>query len=94
MEVDHRVKLMKHLTSNTSKVCLTADACSSKIYKGYMEVTGHWVDDSWNMRSAILDFCRFPTPHTGDATCTFFGRGGPVVVLVILGEIHQQGPCH
>lgn len=36
-----------------------------------MVVTGHWVEDGWKMRSAILDFRRFPTPHTGEATCHF-----------------------
>lgn len=71
MESGHRAKVVKHFTSNTSIVSFTAGVWSSTIYKGYMVVTVHWVEDGWKMRSAIFDFRRFPTPHTGEATCNF-----------------------
>lgn len=27
----------------------------------------HWIDPKWQLRSMVLEFCRFPTKHTGDA---------------------------
>ena len=53
------------------KISLTADCWLSKIYNGYMIVTGHWIDVNWNMYSMTLEFKRFHTPHTGDAVRDF-----------------------
>lgn len=59
------------LQKRSTRVSLTADAWSSRIYHGYMVVTGHWIDESWTMRATVLEFKRFITPHTGDAVCHF-----------------------
>lgn len=34
-------------------------------------MTGHWVDGTWIMRCAVLEFKRFFTPHTGEAAAAF-----------------------
>lgn len=34
-----------------------------------MVVTVSWINENWNMKSTLLDFRRFRTPHTGDETC-------------------------
>jgi len=45
------------------KFSLTTDAWSSRVYKGYMVITAHWVDSNWCLKGCLLDFFRFPTPH-------------------------------
>ena len=55
----------------SGKVSIKPDAWSSRMYKGYMVVTAHWIDSSWNLQSAVIDFNRFLTSHTGDAACKF-----------------------
>lgn len=60
---------MKHVFSNVSSVSLKADAWSSRFYEGYMCVTINWIDVDWYLKIILLDFKRFHTPHTSDATC-------------------------
>lgn len=50
------------------KISLTADSWSSAVHRGYMVVTGHWIDDNWNLYSVSLDLRRFYAPHTADAS--------------------------
>lgn len=61
-------------TQMKGKISLTADAWSSQIYRGYMAVTGHFIDNNWKMRSLTLEFNRFPTPHNAEATCSFLSK--------------------
>ena len=70
-EDDYFLQMKYFLHLSKSKVALTADAWSSSIYKGYMSVTAHWVDNGWVMHSALLEFKRFLTPHTGEAAKVF-----------------------
>lgn len=63
-------KMESFLALRRGRVSLTADAWSSTVYKGYVVITGHWIDANWCLQSVILDFKRFPTPHTADAICT------------------------
>lgn len=51
-------------------VSFTTDAWSSRVYKGYLSVTMHWIDKTWCLRHVLLDFVRFPTPHNGETTST------------------------
>lgn len=68
---DKKAEMKSMLKKTRGKVSLTADAWSSKIYRGYMVVTAHWIDESWSLKSAVLEFSRFYTPHTGDAAAAF-----------------------
>lgn len=61
-------RLRSYIISSAQSVSLPCDAWSSRVYKGYMVVTIHWIDQDWNMRNTILDFIRFKTPHTGEAS--------------------------
>lgn len=49
------------------KVRFTVDAWSSRVYRGYMVISVHLIDHCCNLHSTLLDFVRFPTPHTGEA---------------------------
>ena len=31
----------------------------------YMVLTGHWINNEWELKHAIIAFQRFPHPHTG-----------------------------
>lgn len=53
------------------QVSLTADTWSSRVYKGYMIVTGHYVDSDLSMKCVILEFNFFHTPHIGGAAEAF-----------------------
>lgn len=66
------VKLQKQVNSlnhsYSSTTFLACDAWSSHVYRGYMAVTAHWIDNNWDMRNTVLEFVRFWTPHTADAS--------------------------
>ncbi|CAL5067555.1 unnamed protein product [Urochloa decumbens] len=52
------------------RVAITTDLWTADNQKrGYMAVTGHFIDDSWTLRSCILRFVYVPCPHTGEAIC-------------------------
>ncbi|XP_059281675.1 zinc finger BED domain-containing protein RICESLEEPER 2-like [Lycium ferocissimum] len=66
---------LKSKTSNllervTSIIAITTDMwTSNSIKKGFMAITGHFIDDSWRLQSHILRFVHVPTPHDKDALC-------------------------
>lgn len=37
---------------------LTVDGWSSRVYKGYVYVTVHWIDYKWEFHSAVLQLAR------------------------------------
>ncbi|WOH00516.1 hypothetical protein DCAR_0519881 [Daucus carota subsp. sativus] len=65
-----RAKTLSLLDSNTSRVAITTDLwTASNQKKGYMAVTAHYIDASWNLQSRIMRFIYIPCPHTKDALC-------------------------
>jgi hypothetical protein len=50
-------------------VALTCDGWSSRIMRGYFVITVHWICSDWVLRSCVLDFKYFPTPHNTLTTC-------------------------
>ncbi|KAH9659476.1 BED-type domain-containing protein [Citrus sinensis] len=60
-------KAMNLLEITNSRVAITTDmwtACNQK--KGYMVVTGHFIDNSWHLQNRILRFIYVQAPHTAD----------------------------
>ena len=45
------------------RVALTLDGWSSRVTKGYLVVTLHWIDNEWCLKNAVLEFKYFPAPH-------------------------------
>jgi hypothetical protein len=44
----------------------TSDLWTSKgKNKGFVTLTCHYIDDSWNLRKRIINFTFLPSPHTG-----------------------------
>ncbi|KAK7268381.1 hypothetical protein RIF29_21079 [Crotalaria pallida] len=56
---------MKLLDTNEGRVAIPSDMWTSGSQKrGYMAVTGHYIDSSWTLQSCILRFIYVPAPHT------------------------------
>jgi nucleoside-triphosphatase THEP1 len=49
-------------------VALTLDGWSSRVMKGYLVITVHWIDEDWAIRHAVLEFTYFPRPHNQETT--------------------------
>lgn len=50
-----------------NEVTLTANMWSYRIFKGYISVTAHAVDDGWAIHSGLPELNRFLTRHTGES---------------------------
>jgi hypothetical protein len=56
------------LESIPGRVALTCDGWSSRIMRGYFVVTLHWICNDWRLRSSMLEFRYFPSPHNAVTT--------------------------
>ncbi|CAN0873179.1 Zinc finger BED domain-containing protein RICESLEEPER 2 [Linum grandiflorum] len=55
------------MDQNLGKIAVTTDLWrASNQRKGYMVVTGHYIENDWDMRNQLLRFCYLPAPHTAD----------------------------
>lgn len=55
----------RSLQENKSKISLTIDAWTSKAMQSFLGVTAHYIDDSWSLKSTILDFKKVIGKHSG-----------------------------
>ena len=66
----HRGQLIVEFNSHTKgrgRVSITADAWSARNYTQFAAVTGHWINDKWQQRSALLDVIHLKEPiHSGE----------------------------
>ena len=53
------------LKSIPGRICLTSDLWTSITSKGYICLTAHYLDENWELKNIILNFCHIPPPHTG-----------------------------
>jgi len=73
-------QLKELLKNNQSKISLALDCWSSKNKRGFLgmlysktfrlicvAVTCHWIDSSWELQDALLEFKHVPGHHTGEA---------------------------
>ncbi|GJU83982.1 zinc finger BED domain-containing protein RICESLEEPER 2-like protein [Tanacetum coccineum] len=60
-------QVIKGIETNKSRVANTADMwTSSNQKKGFIAITGHYIDNDWILRSKILRFLYVPCPHTSE----------------------------
>ncbi|KAL6137940.1 hypothetical protein ACLB2K_063229 [Fragaria x ananassa] len=60
-------KTVKLIQMNTSGIAITTDMwTASNQKKGFMAITSHFIDDSWNLHSRLLRFVYVPCPHNAD----------------------------
>ncbi|XP_062110077.1 zinc finger BED domain-containing protein RICESLEEPER 2-like [Humulus lupulus] len=62
---NEKTKTKNSISDNCSRVAITTDMWTSNNQKrGYMVVTAHYIDDSWNLHNRIIRFIYVPAPHT------------------------------
>ena len=52
------------LKSIPGRICLTLDLWTFVTSEGYICLTAHYVDENWELKNIILNFCHMPPPHT------------------------------
>jgi hypothetical protein len=62
-EIKQKVK--KKLNA-ASAVCLTTDIWSSRTCQGYMTVTCHFIDGSWQLENCVLETSHLSVAHTAE----------------------------
>ncbi|KAL6643025.1 hypothetical protein ACP70R_021206 [Stipagrostis hirtigluma subsp. patula] len=63
-------KVLNYLQKNKCRVAVTAEFWTDNKRRGYMAVTGHFIDDkSWKPKKCILRFVHVPYPHTSYVLC-------------------------
>jgi hypothetical protein len=61
-----QIELHSHI-KNGGRISITTDAWSARNYTDYAAVTGHWINDKWQQRSALLDVVHLQEPiHSGE----------------------------
>ena len=58
---------MKHLLRETDCITLCLDVWTSKVTRGYLGVTAHFLDTDGKLRNVLLGCFRFKGSHTADA---------------------------
>ncbi|KAL0454721.1 UNVERIFIED_CONTAM: Zinc finger BED domain-containing protein RICESLEEPER 1 [Sesamum latifolium] len=59
-------KKLKNLLQKANKISLTADCWKSKNQKmEYVVITGHWIDQNWQLQKRVLNFVHIPPPRRG-----------------------------
>ncbi|TVU17577.1 hypothetical protein EJB05_33621, partial [Eragrostis curvula] len=62
-----KLELQAELASLDSRVCITTDMWTSNQNLGYMAVTAHFIDASFNYKKKTISFKEVKYPHTGYA---------------------------
>lgn len=61
-----KANLQDVFNDNTpAQLSVTVDGWSSRVFRSDVVITAHWVDVEWKLRTILLDFVRFPSPHDG-----------------------------
>lgn len=55
----------KRSLSKANGIALSTDIWTSSATQAYNTVSGHYIDNSWNMHVALLETIAFPGSHTG-----------------------------
>ncbi|XP_026459278.1 zinc finger BED domain-containing protein RICESLEEPER 2-like [Papaver somniferum] len=48
------------------RMCLTSDMWTAVTTTGYISLTVHFLDQNWELKKYLLNFCELPPPHTGE----------------------------
>lgn len=61
---DKCLEQVKTLLQNTEgKIAITGDGWSSRQSRSYFVSTGHFISRNWKLKSCVIDFSHFPSPH-------------------------------
>ncbi|CAN1317252.1 Zinc finger BED domain-containing protein RICESLEEPER 2 [Linum perenne] len=60
-----KIKIKRDIHENRGRITVTTNMWTATNQKrGYIAITAHYVDNSWNLRSIMLRFLYVPAPHT------------------------------
>lgn len=90
MEETKFANMYAMISQAPGKVALNGDAWSSLIYRGYIAVTAHFITESQDMKSAVFEFYRFRTQHSGEVLRIYCG-GATVMVSDKHGLQYHDG---
>ncbi|CAN0899007.1 Putative AC transposase [Linum grandiflorum] len=66
-----RKKIQKGIDSNKGRIAITTDMWTATNQKrGYMAITGHYIDNGEKLRNHLLSFAYVPAPHTSTKLAT------------------------
>ncbi|CAN0845434.1 Zinc finger BED domain-containing protein RICESLEEPER 2 [Linum grandiflorum] len=66
-----RKKIQKGIDSNKGRIAITTDMWTATNQKrGYMAITGHYIDNGEKLRNHLLSFAYVPAPHTSAKLAT------------------------
>ncbi|KAM0923387.1 hypothetical protein ACQ4PT_005571 [Festuca glaucescens] len=83
MHEGQRDKMIKYSANFKNRVAVTSDLWTAGHQRrGYMAVTAHYIDGSWNLKSFLLRFVYVPAPHTAAVLCD--------VLHEVLVEFHLE----
>ncbi|KAM0831309.1 hypothetical protein ACQ4PT_065611 [Festuca glaucescens] len=83
MHEGQRDKMIKYFANFKNRVAVTSDLWTAGHQRrGYMAVTAHYIDGSWNLKSFLLRFVYVPAPHTAAVLCE--------VLHEVLVEFHLE----
>ncbi|KAM0906831.1 hypothetical protein ACQ4PT_016531 [Festuca glaucescens] len=83
MHEGQRDKMIKYFANFKNRVAVTSDLWTTGHQRrGYMAVTAHYIDGSWNLKSFLLSFVYVPAPHTAAVLCE--------VLHEVLVEFHLE----
>ncbi|GES93085.1 zinc finger BED domain-containing protein RICESLEEPER 2-like [Rhizophagus clarus] len=61
---DNHKKIALILQNTSSKISFTIDAWTSSNNYSFLGITAHWVTESWELKSILLDFIKLEGPHS------------------------------
>ncbi|GET04401.1 zinc finger BED domain-containing protein RICESLEEPER 2-like [Rhizophagus clarus] len=62
---DSHKKIALILQNTSSKISYIIDAWTSSNNYSFLGITAHWVTESWELKSILLDFIKLEGPHSG-----------------------------
>ncbi|XBI01221.1 hypothetical protein VPH35_130045 [Triticum aestivum] len=70
MHSAQREKMVNFFATFKHRVAVTTDLWTAGYQKrGYMAVTAHYIDDTWNLKSFLMRFAYVPCPHSAEVIC-------------------------
>jgi hypothetical protein len=61
-----KAKLLSHVQTG-GRISITTDTWSARNYHEFTAITGHWIDESWQHHSTVLDLMKLLEPiHSGE----------------------------
>lgn len=70
MHKAQKEKMVNFFATFKHRVAITTDLWTAGYQKrGYMAVTAHYIDDSWNLKSFLMRFAYVPCPHSAEVIC-------------------------